>query len=106
MSSEDRDAIYNFITNSNNSQEILGSTEITLNPKGYTLNRIYTKMDEIRASIYRSPDFTEEHHCLLKIPVIEWQLGWCYGSIFSFYWLTNIIPDKEFKRLPSFMASF
>jgi len=82
-SENDRDVIYNFLTDTNGTKECFGSHSLIMGGITYSLNQIYNEIDEIKAQLYQAnKTLSDEEKLLLNIPIIQWQLGWYYGSAF------------------------
>ena len=98
-SEEDRNVIYDFLTKKENNKILFDVKKVTLSSTVYTFEKIYNEVEKLQADIVKSKkDITETDKLILNIPLIQWQLGWHYASIFYVNWLTkggDITADKE-----------
>ena len=90
LSRDDRDVIYDFLTGENNNTTLFGSQSITLSGMRYTFEGIYNEVEKIKAQMLKSGNnVTETDRLIVNIPIIQWQLGWHYASVFYLNWLTG-----------------
>jgi hypothetical protein len=102
LSEYDRDIIYDFLVNKKDNTTLFGNESLIISDKTYTLQNIYTDVERMRATIDKSgKQITETDKLILNIPVIQWRLGWHYGSVFYYNWLVaggDITADDNLKN--------
>ena len=97
----DRDNIYDYINGGNN---MFYTNSLILNNKEYSFTKIYNGIENIRQRLIISGDYYNmslTDKTILDIPIIQWGIGWYYGSIFYYNWLTEngeIVADIEIQN--------
>jgi hypothetical protein len=90
LSEEDRDVLYDFFTNKKNNKILSDNKEVSLSGATHTFESLYNGVETLRADMDKSRQtVTETDKLIINIPLIQWQLGWNYASIFYYNWLTN-----------------
>ncbi|WP_283671550.1 hypothetical protein [Candidatus Ornithobacterium hominis] len=103
LSKEDRDVLYDFITEEN--FKYMPQNTVTIEEKKtYSYNLIYNDLEEIKASLIKKNTYnslSSNEKLLLDLPLIMWSKKWEYGSIFMYNWFMeegDINMDKDLYK--------
>jgi hypothetical protein len=107
LSESDRDVLYDFLINKVNNTLVFGKESLTLSDKMYNFQTIYSNIEKIETQMILSGKrVTATDRLILHIPLIQWQLGWHYASIFYYNWLTGSGDIKADDDLTSWLQSW
>jgi hypothetical protein len=107
LSESDRDVLYDFLTDKTDNTVVFGNETLTISGKTYNLKNIYADIEKIESQIMQSgKQVTATDRLILHIPLIQWQLGWHYGAVFYYNWLTSTGDIQADDKLTSWLQSW